>query len=64
MKQNLTTLLIPFTYDIAVGLNSKCKFDVIYFKFADAFDSVSHDPTIKKLKEAFGIDKLMLRFIK
>ena len=32
--------MIPFTYDIILGLNSKSKFDVIYFDFAKTFDSV------------------------
>ena len=56
--------MIPFTHDIALGLNSKSKSDVIYFDFAKAFDSVSHDLILKKLKEEFGINGLMLRFIK
>ena len=62
--KSCTTQMIPFTYDIALGLNNKSKFDVIYFDFAKAFDSVSHDLILKKLKEEFGINGLMLRFIK
>ena len=62
--KSCTTQMIPFTYDLALGLNSKSKYDVIYFDFAKAFDSVSHDLILKKLKHEFGINGLMLRFIK
>ena len=62
--QSCTTQMIPFSYDLALGLNNKTKLDVIYFDFAKAFDSVSHDLILKKLKEEFGINGLMLRFIK
>ena len=62
--KSCTTQLIPFTYDLALGLNNKSKIDVIYFDFAKAFDSVSHDLILRKLKDSFGINGLMLRFIK
>ena len=52
--------MIPFTYDLALGLNSKSKLDVIYFDFAKAFDSVSHDLILNKLKNEYGINGLML----
>ena len=35
--------MIPFTYDIAQTLTNKSRADIIYFDFAKAFDSVSHD---------------------
>ena len=62
--KSCTTQMVSFTYDLAVTLNNKSKSDVIYFDFAKAFDSVSHDLILKKLKNNFGIDGLMLRFIK
>ena len=37
---------------------------MIYFDFAKAFDSVSHDLILKKLKHEYKVDGLMLRFIK
>ena len=55
--------MILFTHNIALGKNSKSKFDVVYFDFAKAFDSVSHDLILKRLKEEFGINGLMLRFL-
>ena len=51
-------------YDLALTLNNKAKCDVIYFDFAKAFDSVSHDLILKKLKNSYRVDGLMLRFIK
>ena len=56
--------MVPFTYDLALTLNNKAKCDVIYFDFAKAFDSVSHDLILKKLKNSYRVDGLMLRFIK
>ena len=62
--KSCTTQMVPFTYDLALTLNNKAKCDVIYFDFAKAFDSVSHDLILKKLKHSYRIDGLMLRFVK
>ena len=62
--KSCTTQMVPFTYDLALTLNNKAKCDVIYFDFAKAFDSVSHDLILKKLKNSYRVDGLMLRFIK
>ena len=56
--------MIPFTHDLASTLNDKSRSDIIYFDFAKAFDSVSHDLILKKLKYEFKVDGLMLKFIK
>ena len=63
-EKSCITQMAPFTYELATGMNKKSKIDVIYFDFAKAFDSVSHDLILKKLKEKFGINGLMLRFVK
>ena len=63
-EKSCITQMVPFTYELAIGINNKSKIDVIYFDFAKAFDSVSHDLILKKLKEKFGINGLMLRFVK
>ena len=63
-SKSCTTQLVPLTYDLASGLNNKAKVDIIYFDFAKAFDSVSHDLILKKLRDKFKIYGLMLRFIK
>ena len=45
--KSCTMQMVPFTYDLALTLNNKAKCDVIYFDFAKAFDSVSHDLILK-----------------
>ena len=62
--KSCTTQLVPFTHDLALALNNKSRFDIIYFDFAKAFDSVSHDLILHKLKNQYKIDGLMLKFIK
>ena len=62
--KSCTTQLIPFIDDLAVTLNNKSKSDIVYFDFAKAFDSVSHDLILKKLKNIYGVDGIILRFIK
>ena len=56
--------MVPFAYDLTLTLNKKSKVDVIYFDFAKAFDSVSHDLILKKLKHEYKVYGLMLSFIK
>ena len=63
-SKSCTTQMVPFIYDLTMTLNNKSKADIIYFDFAKAFDSVSHDIILDKLKNNFKIDGLMLRFIK
>ena len=63
-ERSCLTQMVPFTYDVALKLNDKSKCDVIYFDFAKAFDSVSHDLILKKLKNIYKVDGLMLRFVK
>ena len=55
--------MVPFTYDLTLTLNNKSKVDVIYFDFAKAFDSVSHNLILKKLKHEYKVDGLLFRFI-
>ena len=58
------TQMVPFTHNLAFNINNKEKTDIIYFDFAKAFDSVSHDIILHKLKHRYKVDGLMLRFIK
>ena len=56
--------MIPFTDNLALALNNRSRVDIIYFDFAKAFDSVSHDFILYKLKNIFKVDGVMLKFIK
>ena len=42
-SKSCTTQMVPFIYELEMNLNKKTKVDVVYFDFAKAFDSVSHD---------------------
>ena len=63
-EKSCTTQMVPFIDELSTALNSKIRSDIIYFDFAKAFDSVSHDLILYKLKTIYGIGGLMLRFIK
>ena len=63
-NRSCTSQMVPFVNTLSLTLNSKGQADVIYFDFAKAFDSVSHDIILKKLKFMFNIDGLLLSFIK
>ena len=62
--KSCTTQMVPFIHNLALNLNNKEKTDIIYFDFAKAFDSVSHDIILYKLKHQYKVDGLMLRFIR
>ena len=63
-SRSCVTQLIPVIDDVASTLNAQNDIDVIYFDFAKAFDSVSHDKILEKLKIQFNINGFMLNFIK
>ena len=56
--------MVPFIDDLSSAMNSKIRSDIIYFDFAKAFDSVSHDLILHKFKKNYGVDGLMLGFVK
>ena len=62
--KSCTTQFLPFSHDIALGLNSSELIDIVYFDFQKAFDTVNHDITLQKLKLQFGINGMMLKLIK
>ena len=53
---------MTFTESIARSLHEKIGTDVIYFDFAKAFDTVSHDLILQKLKVQYKIDGTLLKF--
>ena len=63
-NKSCVTQLLPFSHDVHLGLNFGGLVDVVYFDFAKAFDSVNHDIILHKLKHQFGLDGLMLKFVK
>ena len=63
-RKSCNTQLIEFSSNLAYNLNNHLQTDTIYFDFAKAFDSVSHDLILKKLKYNFNIDGKMLNFIR
>ena len=62
--KSCTTQMVPFIDNLAVALNNKSRVDIIYFDFAKAFDAVSHDLILRKLKYLYKIDGFMLNLVK
>ena len=63
-NKSCVTQLLPFSHDVCLGLNFGGLIDVDYLDFAKAFDSVNYDLILYKLKHQFGLDGLMLKFVK
>ena len=64
IDKSCLTQLLPLIDKFAVAMNNKSRVDVIYFDFAKAFDSVNHDLILQKLKSKFGVDGLLLQFLR
>ena len=62
-SKSCTSNLVDFCDSLAINMNSRLRTDVIYFDFAKAFDSVNHDIILRKLKNDYGIDGMLLKFI-
>ena len=62
-NKSCTSQMLAFTCDLSVNLNNGLQTDIIYFDFAKAFDSVSHDIILEKLKHQYGVDGKLLSFI-
>ena len=61
--KSCTTQMVPFVDTLSVTINEMARTDVIYFDFAKAFDSVSHDIILYKLKHQYKIYGLLLKFL-
>ena len=64
IEKSCLTQLLPIIDKFSVAMNSKSRVDTIYFDFAKAFDSVNHDLILLKLKNKFGVDGLLLQFLR
>ena len=63
-EKSCLTQLFPFVDKLSEALNNQSRVDIVYFDFAKAFDSVNHDLILQKLKHNFGVDGLLLQFLK
>ena len=61
--KSCTSQLIEFNCELALNINNRNQTDIVYFDFQKAFDSVSHDVIINKLKNEFNLGGKMLRFL-
>ena len=62
-RKSYETDLICLIDDVAQNLHKNTGTDIIYFDFAKAFDTVSHDKLLHKLKSRFNIDGRLLKFL-
>jgi len=62
-NKSCTTNMVGFCNSLAISLNSNERTDIVYFDFAKAFDSVSHDLILEKLKSRYHVDGTLLKFI-
>ena len=63
-NKSCLTQLLPYVDNLSVAMNNHSRIDAVYFDFAKAFDSVNHDLILHKLKYVFGVDGLLLQFMK
>ena len=61
-NKSCNTNLLSFTNSVSLSLHDKLGVDVIYYDFSKAFDTVSHDIILNKLKTQYNIDGALLKF--
>ena len=61
--RSCTTQMVEFCDSLSLSLNKNIRYDIFYFDFAKAFDSVNHDLILYKLKFYYNIDGMLLQFM-
>ena len=62
-NRSCSTNFVQLADDVAQSLHKNIGTDIIYFDFAKAFDTVSHNIILRKLKQKFSIDGRLLKFL-
>ena len=62
-NKSCNTNLLSFTNSIVSSLHDKTGVDAVYFDFAKAFDTISHDLILNILKLQYGIDGSLLKLL-
>ena len=62
-NKSCNTNLLSFTNSIISSLHDKTGVDAVYLDFVKAFDTVSHDLILNKLKLQYGIDGSLLKLL-
>ena len=52
-----------FNESISLSVENNIQIDVVYFDFSKAFDSVHHDTLLSKLRNQFGINGRLLKYL-
>ena len=62
-SKSCDTQMLYFQESLMLSLNNDIQNDVAYFDFSKAFDSVNHDILLTKLKNEYGINGTLLKFL-
>ena len=61
--KSCTTQMLDYNESISLSVENNIQIDVVYFDFSKAFDSVHHDTLLSKLRNQFGINGRLLKYL-